>query len=185
MVSNIKESANEMYALIVDFLDFHAVEDGHLVVSRELVGLSDIAERSYRANVEYAKEKQIELVFSAKDGPIGILADQARIKQVIDNFVTNAIKFCPGGSRVILRTYQTDSMGCLEVSDNGPGLTASDLERLFVKYATLSNVPTGGEKSFGIGLSLCKQIVELHDGTIGAGNNPVRGATFWFRIPKK
>lgn len=184
MVANIHEAAHDMHELIVDFLDFHAVEDGRLMINRERVLLNEIAERCYRGNFQYAQDKQIELILESNGEPIEINADPARIKQVIDNFLTNAIKFCPAGSRVVIRTRQTDSVGCLEVSDNGPGLTQEDMSRIFVKYATLSNVPTGGEKSFGIGLSLCKQIVDLHDGDIGARNNPMRGATFWFRIPR-
>ncbi len=184
MVANIHEAAHDMHDLIVDFLDFHAVEDGRLVISQQRSLLNDIAERSFRGNIQYARDKQIELILDTRDQAIEVYADSARIKQVIDNFVTNAIKFCPTGSRVVIRTRQTDSVGCLEVSDNGPGLTQEDMSRIFVKYATLSNVPTGGEKSFGIGLSLCKQIIDLHDGEVGARNNPMRGATFWFRIPR-
>jgi len=67
--------------------------------------------------------------------------------------------------------------------DDGPGLTASDFQKVFNKYSRLSNQPTGGEKSSGLGLAICKQFIELHSGTIGVFNNPERGATFWFKLP--
>jgi signal transduction histidine kinase len=69
------------------------------------------------------------------------------------------------------------------VRDNGPGIPAPDLARLFERHARLSNRPTGGESSTGLGLALCKQIVELHGGRIGASNREGCGALFWFELP--
>ena len=64
-----------------------------------------------------------------------------------------------------------------------PGLSEDDLSKAFTKYAKLSNKPTGGETSSGLGLAICKQMIDLHRGKIGVFNNPERGATFWFSIP--
>jgi signal transduction histidine kinase len=97
--------------------------------------------------------------------------------------VSNAVKFGARGTTATIRTRKDDSLVRLEVSDTGPGLTEEDLKKVFRKYARLSNKPTGGEKSSGLGLAICKQMVELHGGEIGVNNNPDRGATFWFRLP--
>jgi signal transduction histidine kinase len=111
------------------------------------------------------------------------MADETRLAQVIQNLVGNAIKFCPADTTVIVRScIQGDSV-IFEVCDSGPGLTEADLAKVFMKYARLSNKPTGGEKSSGLGLAICKHLVALQEGTIGVHNNPDRGATFWFSLP--
>src|SRR5258708_3199626 len=71
----------------------------------------------------------------------------------------------------------------VDICDSGPGLTKEELDRVFTKYSRLSNKPTGGESSSGLGLAICKQFIDLHGGKIGVSNNPDHGATFWFSIP--
>ena len=73
----------------------------------------------------------------------------------------------------------------LEVSDEGPGFTPEDLAKVFSKYARLSNRPTGGEKSSGLGLYISKQLIEALSGRIGVRNNATCGATFWFSLPRR
>ena len=109
--------------------------------------------------------------------------DKSRLNQVLENFVSNAIKFSPQGEKVTVGTRKTESGILVEVRDSGPGLTDEDMEKLFVKYAKLSNMPTGGEKSSGLGLAICKKVIEIMGGKTGARNNPGGGATFWFELP--
>lgn len=182
-LSTISDSAKEMFDLIVDFLDFNAVEDGRLVINTEPVDIADIADRSIRNHLEYAREKDIKLELKSDTNLSEFTADPSRIKQVIDNFITNAIKFCPNDSHAVVKIYPCDGGIRFEVTDNGPGLTDEDMKKAFIKYGMLSNMPTGGERSFGLGLALCKQIVDLHDGEIGVYNNELKGATFWFTLP--
>jgi signal transduction histidine kinase len=112
-----------------------------------------------------------------------IRADDFRITQVLENLVGNAIKFCPRGARITVATRRDgDGLRC-EVADTGPGIPEDELEQLFVEYANLSNRPTGSESSTGLGLSICKELVTLHGGEIGARNNPGGGAIFWFSLP--
>jgi signal transduction histidine kinase len=106
-----------------------------------------------------------------------------RLAQVVNNLVGNAIKFCREKSMVTVKTSVQNNAVILEVCDSGPGLTDADLAKVFSKYSRLSNKPTGGEKSSGLGLAICKQMIELQGGTIGVRNNPDRGATFWFSMP--
>jgi signal transduction histidine kinase len=102
---------------------------------------------------------------------------------VVDNLVGNAVKFSPTGARVRLRAYRTESVAGLEVRDTGPGLRPEDFPRLFMKHARLSNRPTGGEHSSGLGLFICKLLVAQHGGRIGARNAEGGGAIFWFELP--
>ncbi len=178
----VKHSEN-MQRIIYDFLDFQAVEDGQVNLTLLPIFLNSMVFDVMESNMPYAQRKQVVLTGDLFSTLPKVRADQTRISQVLQNLVGNAIKFCPPNSEVIVRTQVVDKMVHVEVCDNGPGLTEDDLKNVFTKYARLSNQPTGDEKSSGLGLAICKQMVELHGGQIGVRNNPDQGATFWFSLP--
>jgi signal transduction histidine kinase len=182
MLEMIRRRAAAMQRTIEDFLDFHALGEGRLVLRLSPTHMSTVAEEALEGQAEYAREKGIDLHADLEAGPLVDL-DAARIGQVVENLLGNAIKFSPPGARVALRTRMAEGAILCEIVDRGPGLTPEDMRRLFVKYARLSAKPTGGEKSSGLGHVICKRILELHGGEIGAHNNEGGGATFWFRIP--
>lgn len=174
----------EMQAIIDDFIDFQAVEEGKLVLRREKVNLNHLARDVVELNVDYASRKGQILTVELEEPMPEIEADQRRIFQVIQNILGNAIKFSPREqSKIVVRTRLGEQAVMVEVCDQGPGLSADDLPRVFSKYSSLSNKPTGGEKSTGLGLAISRQMVELHGGEIGVRNNSGRGSTFWFSLP--
>jgi two-component system sensor histidine kinase/response regulator len=183
MLSMITNQAKTMQRIIIDFLDFQALQDGQMRLERKAIQLNALADKVAAQNADYAVSKQIELHLSFAEQLPELMADESRLEQVIQNFVGNAIKFCPAEATVLVSTHLEDHTQILEVSDSGPGLTESALEKAFTKYAKLGNKPTGGEKSSGVGLAICKQIIELHGGKVGVRNNPNQGATFWFSLP--
>lgn len=172
-----------MQKIIEDFLDFHALEDGQIKLTLEAVDINRLARDVLDRNADYAAEKQIATHLDLESGALIINADKSRLNQVLENFISNAIKFSPPGKQVTIGTRKTESGVLVEVRDSGPGLTEDDMNKLFVKYAKLSNAPTGGEKSSGLGLAICKKVIEIQGGKTGARNNPEGGATFWFEIP--
>lgn len=184
LVMRMSKRASEMQRMIEDFLDFQAMQDGRLSLVKTMVRLNDIAQETIEGNLDYANAKSISLRLEMDDALPPMEADGARVKQVAQNLVGNAIKFGPKGSSVVVKTSGNGGFQLFEVSDRGPGLTEADMKKLFQKYARLSNKPTGGEKSSGLGLAICKQFVDLHGGEIGATNNTdAAGATFWFKLP--
>jgi len=184
MVGFIVQHSQEMKRIITDFLDFQAMKDGNLKLNVEPANLNDIASRVAEDNSSYAQSKNIGVGLAFDDQLPQIEVDPARIAQVLQNFVGNAIKFCAEGSTVLLRTMVEADCARVEVVDSGPGLSEADLAKVFIKYARLSNKPTGSETSSGLGLAICKQMIEAHGGSIGARSNPDRGATFWFSLPR-
>jgi signal transduction histidine kinase len=172
-----------MQKLIEDFLDFQAMEDGQIKLIRETIDLNELAHSALERNASYAAKKTITPHLDLEEALPLVNADKSRVNQVFDNYVSNAIKFSPPGQHVIVCTRRTEVGILVEVRDSGPGLTGEDMKKLFVKYAKLSNQPTGGEKSSGLGLAICKKVIELHGGQTGARNNPEGGATFWFELP--
>jgi len=172
-----------MQKIIEDFLDFQALEDGQINLTLEAVDLNELARDVLERNTGYAAKKLITPHLDLESGSLLVNADKSRLNQVLENFVSNAIKFSPQGEQVTVCTRKTESGVLVEVRDSGPGITDEDMKKLFVKYAKLSNMPTGGEKSSGLGLAICKKVVEMQGGNTGARNNPGGGATFWFELP--
>jgi len=182
-LSKISSQTKVMQRIIEDFLDFQAMEDGQIGLKPGNTDLNAISQSVLERNAAYAEKKFITLDFEPEKSLPLFSADSSRLEQVVQNFVSNAIKFSDKGNRVLVRTGKSEDSVIFEAIDSGPGLRDEDMKKLFVKYARLSNRPTGGEKSSGLGLAICKKIIEMHGGAIGARNNPDSGATFWFRIP--
>jgi len=182
-LSRINHNVSLMQTIINDYLDFQAIEDGRIQFNSEQVSLNSLALQALDQNAGHAVSKQISLESELDSDLPSIQADSSRIAQVISNLLGNAIKFSEYGSRVKILTRLVESSVVLEIRDWGPGLTEGDLQSLFVKYAQLSNKPSGGETSTGLGLSICKKMVELQGGEIGAHNNSDGGTTFWFKFP--
>ncbi len=179
----IMRLAEVMHHIVVDFLEFEAMEDGEVKTIKEKVDLNEIVKRVVEQYMDYAGTKKAALVSDLDpDLPI-IKADPVRIEQVLSNMVNNALKFGGEENKVVITTHAYNRGVRLEVSDRGPGLSEEDMPRLFIKYARMSARPTGGERSSGLGLAICKKIIDMHKGEIGGENNPEGGATFWFTLP--
>jgi len=182
MVHKIAQHARTMQSIIADFLDFQAVEDGHIRIDHKPFDFKDLAAKVIESQKTYAEEKKIKLCFEPQLENPEITGDAGRLEQVMQNLIGNAIKFNPQNGNVLVRIREVDSRVSFEVSDEGPGLTGDDLNKVFKQYGRLSNTPTGSEKSNGLGLAICKKLIDLHGGEIGVHNNPDRGACFWFRV---
>ncbi len=186
MVTKIAQHSKNMQKIIADFLDFQAVEDGHIRLNQEVVDLTILGQKVVENFEPYAAEKEITLRFlncSDNRRPL-IYGDPNRLEQVVQNLVGNALKFNPPSGCVTVEVHCSDSKVDFMVRDKGPGLTEQDLERVFIHFGRLSRRPTGNENSSGLGLAICKKLVELHDGDIGAHNNEDGGACFWFSLKR-
>lgn len=109
-------------------------------------------------------------------------ADLSRIKQVVDNLVTNALKFTPKGGRIIIGARESEGNLIIEVKDDGRGLAKEDLERIFNPYYRKES-DRNQLSGLGLGLSLCKKFIDLHGGRIWAESEPGEGSTFSFSLP--
>jgi two-component system sensor histidine kinase/response regulator len=109
--------------------------------------------------------------------------DRNKMRQVVDNLINNAVKYSPRGSIITVLIHSNGVVAGFAVRDSGPGIPESERHKLFKDYGRLSTEPTGGEKSTGLGLAICRKIVEAHNGTIGVDNIPGRGAEFIVSLP--
>jgi signal transduction histidine kinase/ligand-binding sensor domain-containing protein len=174
-ILNAMERMNQMVNRI---LDIKAIESKSLELNLERVNLAEVLQEVHENFKDALDNKQIELKLSSNSTTPVAQVDRNYLTQVYENLISNAIKFSPP-SRVISVGFQQNNGHIItEISDQGPGLTAEDMELLFQRYQRLSAKPTGGEQSTGLGLSIVKKYVEAMNGSVWAENTPGEGATF-------
>ncbi len=182
MLVMINESAESMHRLITDLLESSAAEMGAMTLEFAHVDLSEILRIVIYSNLMAAQVKIQRIESCIED--VVINADSRRIQQVIENLISNAIKYSPADKTINARLFQNETSARIEVHDQGQGLTEEDMSKLFGQFQRLSAQPTGGESSTGLGLSIVKQIVELHGGRIWAESaGKDQGATFIVELP--
>ena len=183
LVTTIHTASQEMLQMVNELLDVATIEAGELVLALETVSLAELVEKAvYLANIEAAK-KGTRIEFMAACRPATAQVDPHKIRQVVNNLLSNAVKFSPPGSTVTAALAAVAGGHAVAVSDEGPGIPESERDRLFKDFGRTSVKPTGGEKSTGLGLAICRKIVDAHRGTITAENLPQRGCVFRVVLP--
>ena len=178
----IIKASTHMHRLVSDLLDLHAMEEGRFPLKLDFLDLGEAAESAVESQRARAAEKRITLHYAAPKGPLLVKADFRATVQILDNFISNAVKFSRDGTQVIISVRHEGTEAVLEVRDQGPGLSAEDQTHLFQKFARLSARPTGGESSSGLGLLIVKRLVEAQGGTVSCRSQPGDGATFGIRL---
>ncbi len=184
LLQDIAKQAHYMSVLISDLLHVSQFETGKLELEWERVDLKEFLTEAVDRHRKLALPKETEVVLEEM-AAAEVLADSNRLRQVMDNLISNAVKFSPPGSRVTVRADQTEAGWQVRVQDEGPGITPEDRQHLFEDFARLSARPTGGEESTGLGLAITRRIVKAHGGQIGVESEPGRGSTFWFTLPRQ
>jgi signal transduction histidine kinase len=183
LVQTIHSASQEMLLLVDELLDVAAIEAGELKIAPEATDLVEIVAKAvYLANIE-ATKKQTKIVLLPHERPPLRRLDPNKIRQVVDNLLSNAVKFSPPGSTINVEVVFLNGSIVFSVRDQGPGIPESEHDRLFKDFGRTSVRPTGGEKSTGLGLAICRKIVEAHRGTITAENLPERGCVFRVTLP--
>jgi two-component system sensor histidine kinase/response regulator len=184
MAENISHSSSQMLAFVKEFLA-NASADHGLSLKTESVSLKDAASRVVQQHLEAAKRKQLVLQTVLEGDGALVQADPAALNQVLDNLVSNAIKFSPPGKQIRLTICPPGAryVEC-QVQDQGPGFSENDKTGMFRRYGRLSARPTGGEPSTGLGLSIVKKLVQAMHGELACESTPGNGSTFAFRLPR-
>jgi signal transduction histidine kinase len=183
MVAMMERNAQSLIELVNDLLDASKLESGTMrleVASIDLKGLVD----ELRETMEpLAREKSLRMEEDLPADLPPVEADRAKLRRILVNLVSNAIKFTGRGGRVTVRAARGDRHIRISVSDTGVGIAPEDVKRLFDKYEQARSRATRGEKGTGLGLYITKQLVELHGGEIKVESEIGRGSTFSFTIP--
>ena len=184
LVNRIKQGAIQMFNLVVNLLDVNAIESGKLNFKFEAVDIVPITQEVINNYQEQTKVKNIKLHLEFQTPLLIALVDKSTSKGILDNLISNAIKYSPLDKNIYIRLYQRDSYIHSEIQDEGPGLSESDLLKLFGKFTRLSSKPTGGEHSTGLGLFIVKKLVEAMKGKVWCESQLGQGSTFIVEFPK-
>ncbi len=179
----ICRASDEMLRLINDLLGSVQIESGRLELNRTTVDMSALAAELAAVHRHAAERKEQQLSEELPAAPCLVEADAERLSEAMENLVTNAIKYTPRKKSIRISVRVEGSEARFEVRDEGPGLTAEDMKRLFGKFQRLSARTTGGESSSGLGLSIARQLVELQGGRIWAESEPGNGSVFTIAMP--
>lgn len=192
----LEELTQGMFELISDLLDINAIELGRVNINADNFELATITQSLLDGYRERARKKNITIHFNNAAPDSTIYADSNRTRQIIDNLISNAVKFSFNGKRIWTQIkaspprpdLKDDSRRHtafirLEVRDEGPGIAADERHKLFQKFAKLSSRPTDGEHSSGLGLSIVKKLTEAMQGRVWCESIPGQGATFIVELP--
>ena len=182
-LGRVVESGRQLVDLVGDFLDVSKLEAGRIDLALEEVNLEKFLNATLDNYHLLAQEKKISLRGNISPSLRLIQADPRRLEQVLSNLLSNALKFTPAGGEIELGTIQNDREVKVWVRDTGIGIAPDEIGQIFEKYKQTTSGKTSEHKGTGLGLVICKMIVEAHGGKIWAESEEGKGTTFTFTIP--
>jgi signal transduction histidine kinase len=196
MIGNVEVTAERMRLIIHNLLELNRIESGKLDIANEPVSPGEITEQITQDWRAKAQNKTIKLHFDNQAPDKFISGDPNILYQILENLVSNAVKYSPSGKNVWVRVISSEISAFagqaagtaqqyvrVEVQDEGPGISAEDKVKLFGKFARLTAQPTAGEHSTGLGLSIVKKLVEIMNGRVWCESKIGKGATFIVEFP--
>jgi hypothetical protein len=178
----VERNSKRLMQLVGDLLFMAQVEAGKLALDLEEVDLKQVLSECLEAAKPVADDSQIELHADLVETP-SMLGDRSRLAQVLDNLISNALKFTPSSGRVSVRVSRTGGDAVVEVADTGVGIPKEEQERLFERFFRSSNATEQAIPGTGLGLTIAKAIVERHDGSIEIESAEGKGTTVRVRLP--
>jgi signal transduction histidine kinase len=180
-VNDVLEAGKHLLSLINDVLDLAKIEAGHMELSLSEVAIPDVLRSAVSMHAERAGRRGVDLALETGLEEITVTADERRVRQVVFNLVSNAVKFTPAEGKVDISARADDGNVEVAVADTGPGIAAEDLEKIFEEFEQTSD---GKQvEGTGLGLPLSRRLVELHGGRLWAESEPGHGSTFRFTLP--
>lgn len=183
-IQHIKAQSLYMANLVNDLLDFSAIETGKIYLNLQPANLNDLINKTLELSNSLAGKKNIQIDFSPSTSPIELTIDTDKIEQVINNLLTNAIKYSHPDTQIKIQIKDSDEAITIHVTDQGLGIDEDEVSVLFKPFQRTSNQATSGERSTGLGLFICKRIIEAHQGKIHVKSQKGMGSEFYFSLPK-
>ena len=180
-VHDVLEAGKHLLSLINDVLDLAKIEAGRMELELSPVAIPEILRSAVSMLSERAGRDGIALALETEPDEITITADERRVRQIVFNLVSNAVKFTPSGGHVDVSAIAQDGSVEIAVADTGPGIRPEELEKIFEEFEQA----TDGRQveGTGLGLPLSRKLVELHGGRLWVESEPGKGSTFRFTLP--
>jgi signal transduction histidine kinase len=182
-IRRIRSSSEFMLRLVNDLLDISKIEAGRLDLDLEATDLRAIIEDNVALNRILADKRQVRLSLVQDEDIPRLMLDPAKIEQVLNNLIVNAIKFSPSGGAVEVRLNKGENDVTISVSDQGPGIPEEEFHKLFNPFEKTSAKSASKEKGTGLGLAIVKKIVSGHQGKIRVESQVGKGSTFHVTLP--
>ncbi len=183
IIDDIADTTVKIVSLSQEVSRILTLESQLVNLSKDKLQIEEIAKDVHTRNKIAADKKSINFMFETEDNLPPVSVDPNKIDEVIDNLVSNAIKFTQSGGTVRIHTIKKDKNVVVEINDNGLGLSEADIRQAFQRGVKLSAKPTAGEHSSGLGLWIVKKLVEAHNGRVWVQSALGKGSTFAFSLP--
>lgn len=180
--SNLEE-INRMAYLIEDLLLLSKTDLGEIPLKMEETDLTDLITELHHQTQILAETKQIQVALHRPQHPVSLRADSLRLRQVMLNLLTNAIKYTPEAGRVEVSLSQAEDQVEIEISDTGIGIDSAHLDKIFNRFYRIDKTDNRHDGGSGLGLAIVKWIVEAHGGTVNVSSVPNQGSTFKVALP--
>ncbi len=184
LLQSVSDAAEHLNALITDLLDLARHATGRVELEPTEVRLSEVVDESIRAQEFNTRAKGISVALRIEAAETSVQADRLKVEQIVNNLLTNAIKFTPRNGQVTVTVEPEQGGARLSVADTGVGMSTEILKRIFDLQKPTSATGTAGERGTGLGLAIVRQWVDLHGGRIEVQSEVARGSTFVVHLPK-
>lgn len=182
--ANIISQTNRMFNIIKKLLDHNAIDQGEIKIKNSVFDINSLCSELIQNFRDDAENKKLTLQFNPYPGDMFIETDKDILYEILQNLVSNAIKFSPENREINVNIGESENKIKIEVTDQGPGFSEEDKKKMFNKFARLSAKPTGNEHSTGLGLSIVKKLCEMIDANLKLESNPGEGAKFIIYLTK-
>ena len=180
----IKESGTHLLDLVNDVLDYAKVEAGKVQATPVTIAVNDLLEDLTAVVRGQAQAKKHELILEEVDPSLGIVCDKRHARQMLINFLTNAVKYTPNGGKITVTTKRFREKSVkISVADTGIGIPESERSKVFGAFERIENKYTLSQMGTGLGMSLTSKLAEVNNGAVGFESEEGRGSTFWVILP--
>jgi PAS domain S-box-containing protein len=184
LLNVIARNAETLRAIIDDLLDLAGLESGYVTINERPLDFAEVVGDIVDKNRPAAQAKELDLALTVSPGPATVSGDGARLGQVVDHVLSNAVKYTPAGGRIAVDLASDRAGVTLRISDTGIGIPAEERERLFQRFFRASNIRNQGVPGTGLGLAISRTVIERHGGTITvADHGDAPGTTVQIRLP--